>query len=344
MLTEQNGILNRGIEAKKKTEMAETIERARIELLGKKAENNGDIKENEIETIVAKYDKEKKIRDDREEKYIITEKGYEINVSEIWKETTLEDKILAKDVLKINPDAEEGTNKSSFVIYKNLNCRVLYNDQIHGIQIITEESVDNVSLGKYDKEVTAKDFTYTGTVNIDENFRIAAASYNNLVDNLNNKAKTYMDTNGIAIDARCLGSMPTLTSEGKFQKDSSGMWIGTEGYLETYGWNNIFKTTDTNYLEDIKQLKDLELNETNTKWTVLASRVVYNDGSDSYLGARRLYTGGSDDRYELFGLFDDGSYYSSEFPLNGFRPIFLLSNDAVISRGDGSSENPYVIE
>lgn len=185
---------------------------------------------------------------------------------------------LAKDVLKTDSTATEAEAKSSYVKYNGLDCRVLYNDDTHGLQIITADSVEAITLGFEDGMVTSSDFTYNGTASVDSNFKKAAASYNNAVNNLNRKAKSYMDNKGIARDARCLGSIPTLTSDSKFQGDTTTeMWSGSYPYLTIYSWNNKFQKGDTNYIEDVSQLNNLGLNVNSNYYTWLASREVYSD-------------------------------------------------------------------
>ncbi len=251
---------------------------------------------------------------------------------------------LAKDVLKADSKATEAADKSSYVQYNELYCRVLYNDETHGLQIITAGNVEeNVTLGSGDTMDTATGFSYGGTVAINENFRKAAASYNNAVNNLNNRAKSYKDTKGIAKDARCLGSMSTL-KDGKFEGDTSGMWTGTYEYLTTYGWNNKFKTDDTNYSEDVNQLKTLGLN-VSSGYTWLASRVVGSSSGVTFFGVHRVDSSGDARRGDgLCGVNSEGLTDSYAPSSNGFRPVFLLSSNVVISSGDGTIGNPYNIE
>lgn len=254
--------------------------------------------------------------------------------------------ILAGDVLKINSDAEEEASKSPYVLYNNILCRVLYNDETHGLQIITKENLgENIMLGYGDNtgaDVKASDFTYSGSVTINDNFKIAVASYNNVIDNLNNKAKTYIDSKGIATDARSLGSIPTLASDSKFQKDTSAMWSGSYTYLETYSWNNKFKTSDTNYVEDVQQLNNLGLN-VSSGYTWLASHDVNSNSSRTAFDVRVVSSSGNASFYCLCTVYS-GSTPDSYAPSSGFRSVFLLPSDVVISKGDGSSSNPYVIE
>lgn len=254
---------------------------------------------------------------------------------------------LAKDVLKVNFTATEEKDKSPYVKYNNLDCRVLYNDNTHGLQLITAESVEQITLGYSDPMVTTSDFTYNGKATIDDNFKKAAASYNNAVDNLNNKAKSYMDANGVAIDARCLGSIPILNRNSRFQGDTSKMEIGYgwSGYMVTYGWGSKFKTTDDNYKEDINQIDGLGLNMSFGRvW--LASRIAFIGNSPTGSSTYYLFLKTQDpnaNKERLFFVHYSGATNSWN-PEGELRPVFLISPEATISYGDGSSEIPYVIE
>lgn len=260
--------------------------------------------------------------------------------------------ILAKDVLKTDSTATEAADKSSYVKYNGLDCRVLYNDETHGLQIITAGNVEeNVTLGYGDTMDTATGFSYGGpgadaseSLAIDENFRKAAASYNNAVNNLNNKAKSYKDTKGIAKDARCLGSTSTL-KDGKFEGDTSGMWTAgpTKYFAASYGFNNKFKNIDTNYSEDVNQLKTLGLN-VSSGYTWLASRILAPMSNALCVCVRLVsYNGTVYGSSNWCSVYPDGTFDSSA-PSDGFRPVFLLSSNVVISSGDGTVGNPYNIE
>ena len=249
--------------------------------------------------------------------------------------------ILAKDVLI--PNIEEGT--TPYVLYNNLLCRAFYNDDTHGLQIITDDNVTNVTLGADDPTVTADDFIYNGSFGaIGDEFKKAAASYNNAVDTLNNKAKEYMGTK--AIDARSVGSIATLEN-GKFQGDISGMWSSDKyQFITDYSLNGIFKNADTNYNEDITRIKNLRIKVTSITW--LASRRVGSSSNAIQCDVNHLNTYGdlgSSNLCQLtvkYGAFQDSAYGDS--PSNGFRPVFLLPADIIISGGSGSLEDPYVIE
>ncbi len=287
-LTGDNGILTKAQEAKETAKKAEIKEQLSLAELSARIKNKGGaitIKDvlKELEDQGMDFETEEDGRT------IIIEETY------IWKGT--EDgkgnvEFEEQGTVPIKTSVSIGTaSLGSYVTYNGLDCRVFYNDDTHGIQIITSENVGNVTLGSGDTEVEASDFTYDGTATIDDNFKKAAASYNNAVDTLNNKAKTYMDTKGIATDARCLGSIPTLTSEVKFQGDTSEMWSGSYQYLTDYKWNNKFKNSDTNYTEDVQQINNLGLN-VSSGLTWLASRMMDTRSSGTYFIMRVFNEGG----------------------------------------------------
>lgn len=336
-LTGDNGILTQAGNAKEQTEKADIIERAKIEIVGVQSENNGELPKEDLDRILKSYDKDGTIRiDDEGNRYIVTSKNYKILVSDIWsKETPV---IVAEKVLKTDSTATEAKDKSPYVLYNNILCRVLYNDDTHGIQIISADNVGNVTLGSGDTLVGNADFEYDGSATINDNFKLAATSYNKAVTTLNNKAKTYK--NSTALDARCLGSDPVPTN-GVFAEDVAGYWSGSDEYLTTYGWNDKFKTDDTKYKEDVAKLNSLGLNISTDSW--LASRIVSSGSSGTTFNVRYVGSSGSTGYYILCFVVSGGSVYSYPHS-HAFRPVFLLPSGVIISGGDGSSGNPYVIE
>ena len=337
-LTGDNGILNQAGNTKKASDVAEVIERAKIDIVGVQAEKEGELPKEDLDRILKSYDKDGTIKIDEEgNRYIVTSKNYKIFASDIWsKETPV---IFAEKVLKTDSTATEAKDKSPYVLYNNILCRVLYNDDKHGIQIISADNVGNVTLGSGDTLVGNADFEYDGSATIDDEFKLAATSYNKAVSTLNNKAKTYK--NSTALDARCLGSDPVPTN-GVFAEDVAGYWSGSYEYLTTYGWNDKFKTSDTKYTEDVAKLNSLGLN-ISTGYTWLASRFVNSYPSVTSFMVRYVYSGGGASGDYLCGVYSDGRVGSGS-PSNAFRPVFLLPSGVIISGGDGSSGNPYVIE
>lgn len=347
MLTGQNGILTQAQTAKEKTDKASIIEQVRTDILGKQAENqSSDVFSSDLEEILKKYfsNDETNIKNivegttgEGEETKLISKEDSKIKIdlSEIYSGEIIKKVILAKDVLI--PNEEEGT--TPYVLYNNLLCRVLYNDKEHGLQIITNDNVTDVTLGYDDPTVTADDFVYNGSLTLDDNFKKAAASYNNAVDTLNNKAKEYMGTK--AIDARSVGSLATLGENGKFQRETSEMFTGTATYLKTYGLNGIFKDKNASYSEDITRIKSLRINASSYTW--LASRGVNSSVGSTYFFVECIDQAGIFRSNRLCIVYPTGGTSESK-AAEGFRPVFLLSSDIQINSGSGSSGDPYVIE
>ena len=355
-LTGQNGILSRTDDAKKENEIASVKEQARLDISNYVAEkliNGEDSTVNTPEKVqeileAANQNNENKYYKGFTETGITTPSGYEVPYEELYTTGSKGEEETPKtagEVLKVNPEAKEAKDKSPYVKYNNMLCRVLYNDAEHGIQIVTADNgvVSDVTLGYGDDKVTAADFIYDGSATVDDNFKKAAASYNNVVDNLNERAVEYMDKKGIAKGARSLGSIATLEN-GRFQGDTSGMFTGTYRYFTTYKWNEKFKVADTNYKEDVEQLNNLELNATGYTW--LASRNITSNTVGGVFIVRYVFASnslGTLGGHNLCNVVSDGSIRKSSRS-SGFRPVFLLTSDVVISSGEGSNENPYVIE
>ena len=300
MLTGNNGILTQAEDAKEETRGASVEEARDLWKINKEADKQTESETAQtLEELINGLVNQKLLTEDEKDQ-ILGNADKEIKATyqvTIGSRTIVfkTKEILAGDVLKTDSTATDAAAKSPYVTYNGLDCRVLYNDETHGLQIITSESVETVTLGYEDTMVTSVDFTYEGTATgVDENFKKAATSYNHAVENLNNKAKIYKDTKGIAKDARCLGSIPTLM-DGKFQGDTSELWSGSYDYLTTYGWNNKFQTTGLNYTEDVKQLNDLGLN-VSSGWTWLASSIGISSSSVTDISVCTVNSGGNASR------------------------------------------------
>ena len=191
---------------------------------------------------------------------------------------------LAKEVLKIDPNAEEEHKKSPYVKYNGILCRVLYNDEYeerkHGLQII---SADNIK--KNDIEANGADEEEKVPLGDGSDLEKSKDDYNKAVDTLNNKAKECMSeadkqggtANKIVIGARSLGSIATL-KDGKFQLvDNASM----------HQFAKELKDIDNNYIEDVDRLNTLDLNATNSD-TWLASRYVFGQSGHYAFSVRTV--------------------------------------------------------
>lgn len=219
----------------------------------------------------------------------------------------------AKNVLTLT------NNNSPYVNYVDKNgstilCRVLYNDNEHGLQIISADSVETIYLGKNDEN-------YKDDENL-TNIQKAKKSYNNAIENLNNKAESYNNTS-LSYDARCVGSIAIVTNNVFTNKDD-------EADVDE-STNN--KGSDTNYTEDFNKMKDLGIQVIDI-W--LASR--YGGGAirETYYN----YYGG----LTYHALFYDNNAENNN-PSHGFRPIFLIKSNVKVNGGDGlTADSAYTLE
>ena len=123
-------------------------------------------------------------------------------------------------------------------------CKVLYNNENYGVQLVSVNPVDTVTLG-YD------DPTIPPSMASESNFNKLKYSYNNAIKTLNDKAKEYRnpdytDEGG----ARCVGSVPDNP-----YSEASDYFTSSCSYMSRY--NGIFKNLDTNYDEDWNQLETI---------------------------------------------------------------------------------------
>ena len=240
----------------------------------------------------------------------------------------------------VNYVDKNGTTRKCVVLYDTAYNRENATD--YGVQIITAESVDTVTLGNNDETVVATDFNYVGSAIVDDDCKKAAASYNKAVDTLNNKARTYIDNNGIAINARCVGSSPDFENDTTMFYSSSD----SNSYFVKQGWNGLLKDADENYKSDVQQLNYLGLHISYDCW--LASRHI---SVDYNVGAKVRFLDDSGRVCEYMSLFiiwlSGGINYQGSTDSNdlsyGVRPVFALSPNVKIIEGEGTTDNPYVL-
>ena len=232
----------------------------------------------------------------------------------------------------------------------------MYNDSTYGIQIVSNDSLETVNLGSNDETVTAADFPYSlvdndGCVASDE-FKKASASYNNLYNNLDTRAKKYLDNEGIAMDARCIGSNPVL-SGGKFQGELSSTRMYTTSSSNSYAStiNNKWKATAEYHEKDLNQLNSLGivLNGNNLHGIATPSRHAGGAAGNTYAGTTGfMYFGNevldvSTSLVEIRPSTTIGDHFRANNDPFDFCPVFLISSSAVVTGGDGSKDNPYIL-
>ena len=256
----------------------------------------------------------------------------------------------AKDLLISNPEGVTASEKSSYVNYidKNGNTilsRVLYNDETHGVQIISFGSVQNVILGKVDP-------IYKDEEGVTE-LIIAQNSYNNAIKNLNNYAMNYLNTD-LANDARCVGSLPTVTNGMMENKNHDEPVVNPKEYDFVEPYMDDYRGDDTNYEYDLDRMIELGINNIGIDYW-FASHYFYSTAyaSNPYqpnnidmkmiiIGINQVSSSGSKTTGALI------REYSGRLTLDddrnfGLRPVFLLKDNVIITDGDGTQQKPYIL-
>ena len=359
LLMGNNGVVQNAANAKTKTEKAQIIEKAKMDLLGETIANYGkDLSESQLKSVLEKYFINSEIPDELPEdlsslELTTLDTKNKIKVSEIYDGNIVADTIipvLASTKLIINESSENDYEKSPYVNYVDKNgntilCRVLYDSSsTYGIEIISNDVIEggDVTIGYGDLTSEPSEFGYTGSLTLSDNKKIAGASYNKAINTLNAKARSYLSNDGIAESARCVGGKPD-------SPDDTTQNYATTNYSpwKENGWgNNVFKVSFKNDTIDTTQLKKLGIfiSKSNTFYW-LASRFTDVDVSRNYDGmgaiygcvaySHSIYTGW----HNIFWVTKD-SVYADSFSL-GIRPVFKLSENAKVVSGKGTENNPY---
>ena len=161
-----------------------------------------------------------------------------------------------------------------------VTCRVLYDaSSEYGLQIITDKNIVDITLGGEGLDNTRD-------------------SYNNVITTLNSEAEKYLNKT-YAVDARCIGSVPTNQNGTFINKNSENAGPVRLQFTSSVSGANNMKGEDTNYTTDQTQMKNLNIMETGEDYW-LASRYVYSDSSQCGFCVR--YVGGRRRLLDLLGL------------------------------------------
>ncbi len=223
-----------------------------------------------------------------------------------------------------------GDNKDGIVTF-----RVLYNDSTNGLQIISDKNVENVTLG-------------TNGTNDLAAWQSSMNDYNNAITTLNQKAEKYATSSQYALDGRCVGSVPTVGTDGKFNAKNtevSQTYSIPDEWTLPSGWSSIDtgcqKLTDTNYETDRTAMQAIgEDMWTTGEYYWLASRDVISDSYSCDFRVRYVRTSGGLNNNGLCHVNSDG-YTNGLSYGNGLRPCISLRSDIKVTGGDGSEETPY---
>lgn len=238
-----------------------------------------------------------------------------------------------KDALVIDPNAEEDGKKSPYVKYNGMICRVLYDSTSeYGLQIITNDSVEDVILGYDDPQASASEVSYSGSLSMDTNTKKAISSFNKVTTTLNNIAKTHMDKENIAKKARCFGSNPDFTITKKNYTPSSSY------NYNKYKLDNLF-TCSNDSTSDQNAVKKIGITFSKYIWS---ARSWCSEATNNMRCIVNLYSiSGPDCLVEISSSNNTIKGFSRT---GGFCPVFLLNDDVKIESGDGlTADTAYVL-
>ena len=145
MLTGDNGILTQAQKADEQTEIAEEKEQIALAYnaaVTKKQSTdvtyqdlNDEFEASKVGATASDTDPITVTFTESNRKYTIDANG---TITETGSTTPPEEEaMIAGEVLKVDPSGENAEDKSPYVTYNGLFCRVLYNDSDHGLQIVT---------------------------------------------------------------------------------------------------------------------------------------------------------------------------------------------------------------
>ena len=201
-------------------------------------------------------------------------------------------------------------------------CVVLYDSSSeYGVQIITMETVEDFYIGDGGSSSQSSSDTY---------IQNAKEAYNNLVDNLNPRAKLYSNSS-YSIGARSVGSLPNSSD------DSAEMYTRSESWFNSY--NGQFKEGDENYLIDLNKMEDLEIEVIDGGYW-LASRNLVENSEDTSFGIRPMYEWIDGQSICTIG---NGSQVSYRGVTAGIRPVFILKPEVKVTGGTGIETDPYTL-
>ena len=311
-LTGEKGIINQATDNSQEAQKQSIIDKIQAELLKEKTKTGNTPSKDDLKSII----QENGLNEGTlgEDSFVVKDGEYTIEYSEIigWENY--------KDIRKLKAGEYVNYIDSKGEIIK---CIVLYDNEYneengtdYGIQIITADIVDNITLG-------------------DSDFDTSMQSYNNALKILYEKAKEYRNPTYVR-NARCVGSKPNDPDW-----DTNNKFIADSSYTYMNNYNNKFKEGDLNYNSDWTQMGNLS----NTKivgdnyW--LASRIVYSRAEHHFFD---VYCVSNSEINSLRMCYINSDYtFGSRGYTKGFRPVFTLNSNIKVTGGEGIEETPYTL-
>lgn len=349
-LSGDNGILTKASEAKVSTEIAEVKERAKIDILGEQAGNNGELTKSKFIEILNKYFKnvptEENFPEDFTDLTLETKEEYgnhNIKISEIYNGSFPK----TIDSLKVGDKVYYDTENPNVGSQGVIECTVLYdkaynevNGTNYGIQIISSDVIKNADGTIEGVTLGFEDPTVTGS----SNFEKGKNSYNNALKTLYDRAQEYLNT-AYASGARCVGSDPA-DPDWDTTTNEAGYFTRTEGEDDYYEYMKnhygTLKNEDTKYNTDWTQMGTMTTIKSASSYYWLASRTGNAHSSTTCFDVRSVMTSGSFFNATFLCLIMDNSTSNSNNATFGFRPVFTLKPEIKVTEGNGDT-TPYTL-
>ena len=346
MLTGQNGILTQAQNAKEETEESKDWEQVKLAVTSGKLENitKGTDLNTAIQNELIKTDPSATVTGETDEKEITYfGKIYNVNV-ETGATSGGEDAFQKPDY----NEAMQSLKQKDYVLYDTgkpevgengkILCQVLYEaSSEYGLQIVPvdciKENGEYVQVEIFDSETTGLN-PGESTYFSEESIGQYRDKYNTAIEDLNNKAMNYVNTNYI-LDARCIGSNPINKNS---ENESRYIYDGT---VWNHQNNTDLKDEDDNYTIDYENLTNLNiLNTTEPYW--MASR--YNEQGYVYMTDEgvhfKLRVVGAESE-AIYGYDPHHGWDFISVNSFGLRPAFLIKGDLQITTGNGQQATPY---
>ncbi len=241
-------------------------------------------------------------------------------------ETPVEQNKFLKDIAQPGDYVKYDTGLSSGAFNGIVTFRVLYNDDTYGLQIISDKNVEYIRLGRSGVELTE--------------FQTSMSDYNNAIAILNERAEKYATRSPYALDGRCVGSVPTIETDGTFNAKNTeveGIYDIPANFLPEGVENGDIeckKLTDENYITDQTVMQASNI-WTTGEYYWLASRNVYSNSAWCEFIVRYVHTDGNLSNRNLCFASGTISSYEASF---GLRPVISLNQDVKVLGGDGTSK------
>ena len=360
MLTGDNGILQRAASSKVNVDNSQIQERINLAYHSALINGQGDITEDLLEKDLSNEFGFRNIaytlinsKDGKS--WIVSINGTNV------KETILKPSKLQTE--PINPEVEYGYAEKPGVVdasslvegdiinyyydkdKKPISCAVLYNDNVHGLQVVTLDSIKNITLG-YDD--TVKDpkadiafennapSGYTNYVDsTDLLFEKARWSYNHTFQTLKEYAMDYIGN--MAITAKCIGSPDNLLLE---ENQNVNMFSVNDDYKWFSNYNGKYKNGDKFDLGDeLNKMTSLGILKTKTPCNYWISSRNINANTKNIIKFNINIVDSNEETVKKIGLLGYASQNGISISrkatrggVYGFRPIFILRDDIQVEK------------